>query len=113
MTDSQEHILCTKSNPIAVSVLLVWTLQPRSRGAYLTKYMASNEIRIYVFILQTSLSLIMLLTVGRASCTIVLEYFTEGFVHSNTQYFKIFGLMSRVLVRSTPKLATYVFRPSH
>jgi len=55
----------------------------------------------------------MLPTVDCASCTTLLEYFTKGFVHSDTQYFKIFILMFRVLFRSTPQLATYVFRPSH
>jgi hypothetical protein len=55
----------------------------------------------------------MLLTVGRAICTTVLEYFTEGFVHSDTQYFKIFGLMFRVLASFIPQLATFVVMPSH
>jgi len=55
----------------------------------------------------------MLPIVGRASCTAVLEYFTEGFVHSDTQYFKIFGLMFRVLASFIPQLATFLVRTSH
>jgi hypothetical protein len=108
MTDSKEHILGTKSNTLSVNVLLVWILQSRGRGTHLAESVASKEIRIYVFTVHTSISTIMLLTVSPASCTTVLEYFTEGFVHSDTQYFKVFGLIFRVLlVNSILQLATF------
>ena len=114
MTDWQEHILRSKSKPIAVNVLLVWILHHEAGEPILLNLWRRNEIRINVFTVHTSISINMLLTVGPASCTTVLEYSTEGFLHSDTQFFKILGLMFLVLrVRSTPQLATFVFRPSH
>jgi len=114
MTDSQEHLLCTKSKPVTVIVLLVWILHHDAGERTLLNLWLRNEIRIYVFTVHPSISINMLLTVGSASCTTALEYFTLGFVHSGTLYFKIFDFMFRVLlVSSIPQLATFVFRPSH
>jgi hypothetical protein len=114
MTDSQQHILRTKSKPIAVNVLLVWILHHEAGEGILLNLWRRNEIRIHVFTVHPSISINMLMTVGSASCATILEYFTEGFVHSGTPYFKIFDLMFLVLLaRSISQLVTFVFRPSH